>query len=387
LPDAKADWSLTRLQSKLIKIGASFALQARAVCGMRHLIGRQNQAILRSLGRQSGECRLIDGHPQTDFTRRGRPIGASGLMSYFMFNSLRKTVKSIVPAAGLDHFKKARTAIRRRRMLRDLRRDIRQGSDGRKYVTYLVMQGLTNRFKAHLMAAHYAEQLGRTLVPVWYKTPECHASFEDVFSNSAPAWSYQTKRVVGYDVARNRASAEISDMKDDHSDLLILDLDWQYTYMPRLTDRIGGTQKFADLFAQTLNVRDDIKSRVATTVAAWGCPMIGVQLRRGDFVKLGMSVPTEHYITAAKMALATRPDAKIYLASDATRSELAPFLDHFGTKCVFTERKGRDNEEGIRDAMYDLLLLSRCSYLILTKFSGFGHMAAQIGAVPFEWVE
>ena len=382
-----ADWSLTRLQSKLIKIGASLVLHARAVCGTRHLIGRQNRAILRSLGRQSGECRLIGGQPQADFAPRGRPIGASWLVSYFMFNSLRETVKSIVPAAGLDQIKKARTAIRRRRMLRGLRRDIRQGSDGRKYVTYLVMQGLTNRFKAHVMAAHYANELGRTLVPVWYKTPECHASFEDIFSNSALAWSYQTKRVVGYDVARNRASAEISDMKGDPSDLLILDLDWQYAHMHHLTERIGGAQKFAELFAQTLNIRDDIKSRVATTVAAWGCPMIGVQLRRGDFVRFGMSVPTEHYITAAKIALAARPDASIYLASDAARGELASFLDHFGNRCVFTESKGRDNEEGVRDAMYDLMLLSRCSYLILTKSSGFGHMAAQIGAVPYEWVE
>ncbi len=304
-----------------------------------------------------------------------------------MINALRETLKSIIPTAGLDQFKEARTAIRRRRMLRDLRRDIPIGSDGQKYVTYLVMQGLTNRFKAHVMAAHYASQLGRTLAPVWYKTPECHAGFEDLFSNSAAPWSYQTQRVVGYDVPRDRASAEISDLKDDHSDLLILDLDWQYTYMNNLTERIGGTQNFADLFVQTLHIRDDIQSRVATAVSEWGCPMTGVQLRRGDFIKFGMSVPIKFYINATENALATRPDSGIYLASDATRGELAAFLDHFGNRCVFTESQGRDNEGGIRDAMYDLLLLSRCSYLILTKFSGFGHMAAQIGAVPHEWVE
>ncbi|SHM61914.1 hypothetical protein SAMN05443432_11036 [Roseovarius litoreus] len=300
--------------------------------------------------------------------------------------SVREALKSVAPVPVLDFYNLGRTTLRRRKIIQALEGQFKNGADGKKYLTYLVMQGMTNRIKAHIVAAHYAKCLGRTLVPVWQKTPECAAEFSDLFSNIQPEWSFETLKVLGYKAKTDKASEDLDTLKHEQCDLLVLDLDWQYIYMRNMIDRIGGEGAFVELFETSLTVRSDILTRVGHAVSSWARPMIGVQVRRGDFVKFRMAVPIERYIEAAELALQRRSDAGIYLASDASRMELEPFLEYFGDRCVFSESTRRDKGDGVRDAMYDLLLLSRCCHLILTKNSGFGHMAAQIGSITYEWV-
>lgn len=277
--------------------------------------------------------------------------------------TVHESLKALLPAWGRRRLKEIRTARRRCRLLQRLQAVHGTSAPSGKYLTYFVMQGMTNRLKGHLMAACYAEVLNRTLVPFWQKTPECAAIFADLFDHAGEDWHYATQKVVTYSVETDMASAEPETLLQDPADLIVLDLDWQYIPMSALLRRLGD-KSFSDSFQRTLPVRGDIVRRVDATADAWRRPMVGAQIRRGDFASFGQAHPTNRYIAATEAALKTRPEAGILLTSDARRSELADFVDHFWERCSFAESKSRDDEDGVRDAMYDLLLLSRCRYLI-----------------------
>ena len=113
--------------------------------------------------------------------------------------------------------------------------------------------------------------------------------------------------------------------------------------------------------------------------------MIGVQIRRGDFVKFDQAVKLERYINATERALAACPDAGVFLASDGAPKELAPFLSQFSQKLNFQATVQRDRLEGVQDALVDLILLSKCDRLVITPLSSFGELAAKINNVECEW--
>lgn len=299
---------------------------------------------------------------------------------------LRETIKSLLPAAARNEFASVRTHFRRSRIMRDLQRDHRRTQATGKYVTYLVMQGLTNRLKAHVMAAHVADRLGRVLVPVWYPTPECHATFEDLFDSPDAGWTYRTHRMLSYTVGADIANPGLYALHVEKADLLVLDLDWQYIYTEHLLNRVGGIEAFQALFARTATPQADILRRVEATVSGWDRPMIGVQIRRGDFVTFRQAISIQAYIDATERALEQQGDAGILLSSDASHAELEPFLVHFGSRVAFSESRGRGEQGGVCDALHDLLVLSRCHHLVLTPISGFGDVAARIGGVSHTWV-
>jgi len=75
LPEEMAEWSLTSLQLKLIKIGASVVRHVRA--GTQRLGGliRPHSSVLTPADTAQGEKRLFKGQNQATLTSDGRPLG------------------------------------------------------------------------------------------------------------------------------------------------------------------------------------------------------------------------------------------------------------------------------------------------------------------------
>jgi len=109
--------------------------------------------------------------------------------------------------------------------------------------------------------------------------------------------------------------------------------------------------------------------------------MIGVHLRRGDFVSGGRSIPTARYNRAIETARARCPDAVgIFLATDATDAELTELVP--GLPMRRLTYRGRESRDGLAAALVDLFVLSRTSYLVLTPMSTFGELASLPGKIP-----
>lgn len=106
---------------------------------------------------------------------------------------------------------------------------------------------------------------------------------------------------------------------------------------------------------------------------------IGVHIRRGDH-HISAAVSTiPHFVAAIAEVLKTRPQAKLFVASDeqvAISQIEAAFPGRVltrGTVC-----RERLSVSGVQDALADLLQLSRCSELLGSAYSSFSEWSASL---------
>ena len=255
-----------------------------------------------------------------------------------------------------------------------------------RYLTYLVKEGATNRLKAHIFAHALAEETGRTLVPCWYRNSECYATYTDLcIAQSSDDWRYADYLLVRYNETTDRADPELNLIRTSSVDLIVLDLSWQYARLAKLVDRLGGSADYKHKALASFSPQPDILDQVKKRKTEWRGTMIGVHARFGDFVDFRQAINVERYITATKRALIEHPGAGIFLSSDGSAEQLAPFFAAFQEQITHQTSLGRDNIAGVQHAFADILMLRDCDHLILTPHSGFGEFAARLGGVPFEY--
>lgn len=243
---------------------------------------------------------------------------------------------------------------------------------------YACYAGLANRLRAHLIATELAGRCGRALVVSWPVNGHCRGRFEELFEyDKRNDYRERLVTVIRPDYSGpdclSRAAGEIERCRGR---FVVLHHSWQYvssailqTCLHRSSDRGFPT------------ARPAIREAVAAEIASWPGPMIGLHLRRGDFVHIGRSISVERYNRAIQDARARCPEAAgIFLATDAGDSELTALAP--GLPMRRLAYRGRASYDGLASAVTDLLLLSRTSFLVLTPSSTFGELAALLGRVP-----
>jgi len=256
---------------------------------------------------------------------------------------------------------------------------------GRASLAYVCRAGLANRLTAHLAAANIAAATGRDLAVYWPRTRECAATFEELFASySAPDCGERPNHhhLLGCDPNRVSFQSACDAVARRQEPLVLLDYTWQYLpgTLLRAAARNGG-----ELSLAALRPHGPILEEVARTVAAWSPPVLGVHIRRGDFLLDGKAVPLERHAAALARSVACHPETKsIFIASDASMEELKPVLASVSLPVALRRSAGRDNLAAICGALVDLILLSRADRLILSPKSSFGSLAAVLGCVPSE---
>ncbi|MDB4433277.1 hypothetical protein N9166_00895 [bacterium] len=120
---------------------------------------------------------------------------------------------------------------------------------------------------------------------------------------------------------------------------------------------------------------------------------VGFHIRRGDTVTgpyshVYRNSPEAAFVEKMKKVVREAPDARIFLATDCEVTEArmkALFPDRLVTyRKPFVPSVYGDAKEGQCEALVEMLLLSRTRRVVGTDGSTFGHVASQIGGVPFE---
>ena len=290
----------------------------------------------------------------------------------------RRLLKELAPPAAKRGFNRLKLVRARRR---ELRRLVQPGGASPS-VTYLTDYGLANRMRAHVMAWDFARRTDRTLAVNWAVTAQCAARFDDLFVRGASPRTVSGRVYLShYDRASDVASHDLLD--DVRHEAFVLDIGWQAIsrepFLRRLANRTPDARS-------ALIPHPALVAQVDAVAAQWPQRVVGVHVRRGDFVThANQAVPLRRYITALNQVLADArlSDAAIFLASDGSDDELRLLLDTYGERIVRRPASPRTSVEGVRSALVDLLLLSRTDYLVLTPRSTFGEMAAFLGDVPF----
>lgn len=267
-----------------------------------------------------------------------------------------------------------------RTLLKALRADTTCRSN-RTFATYLCNAGLGNRLQAHICTHVFALQTDRDLVVNWVRNGHLGAHFEDLFEIRFPSQcGYESCHVVRASEHKNSAHIEITDCC---ADLVAFDS----SYCPFDTETLvtgpDAIPQLVNLVLRQLSPVSRVSSHVKGLSSHFPRPVVGVHIRRGDWCDHGVAVGLERYVTAVH-TLQSHLGSRItcYVSSDAASNQLMPFLTAYD--CIHRPRspKPRGSIAEAEDALVDMLLLSRCDYLVRTRGSSFSNAAAIIGQMP-----
>lgn len=243
--------------------------------------------------------------------------------------------------------------------------------------------GLGNRLMAMLSARILAEQLGCDFRVAWRGQawlPLSFYSLRDVLEG-VDAWLWEgpdpsPAMPVQHHVPGAAPEVEARLLAGE---TVVLE---SYCFIrPSGMDQASFSKAIHDQFAR-LRPRPEVLARVAAQPTA----AIGLQVRRGDCWRSIVYSPLGLFCDVVDRALQAAPDLSIFLATDSVpvQRELRRRYGHRLHHQAW--RPEGDPAEGARDALADMVALSRTQRLYTSGQSSFGYIAHLMTRVPYQSV-
>lgn len=257
--------------------------------------------------------------------------------------------------------------------------------------------GLSNRLKVWTSGQVIGEATGREVTLWWPLVPECNCPFERLFEPDARVRDVAASAVEGLPAWRGwgvRPPDLLNDAAAAHPvvgymDWLVRPADFagHDAWWPRVRERFAELRPAAPIRARVEAIAGDFRAR-----------MIGVHLRRGDFILARPDVVSNADAALAKVDahLDAMPDAGIFLATDdgavtgvsgdPTEGVRERLRRRYGARLVTTTPRSLDRgvPEAIEDALVDLWLLRKSDAIVGTYGSSFSELAAFGRDVPYD---
>ncbi len=249
--------------------------------------------------------------------------------------------------------------------------------------------GLANRLRVLLSAMALSEATGRALQVHWPRTPACAGRFDELFEPSLPVHDGDAVACAALPLwgGVGQPMSDLLHASEQH--LALRSPDWlirpdQYPAHAPLCRRcmaLWPTHKPAPYERETVAAfqRQHFRSR-----------MIGVHLRRGDFLRARPDVVggTPQALAAVERLLAGCPEAGLFVCTDdgardpvtgrvQAEGVVDRFRERFGERVVSTTPRSLDraSSAAIQDALVDLYLLRQTDFFVGTRDSSFSAMA------------
>lgn len=126
----------------------------------------------------------------------------------------------------------------------------------------------------------------------------------------------------------------------------------------------------------------DIKQKVDELCIDFDDNCIGVHIRRTDNQLSIKKSPIEKFIELMKAEEKQNPEQKFFLSTDSPRAENDIEKAFKGKIIKYDKELSRKKEQGVKDALIDMLCLSRTSKIIGSYWSSFSEVAAEMGNIP-----
>ena len=271
-------------------------------------------------------------------------------------------------------------------------------ADGPRTLTVMCASGLANRLRVLLSGAALAEATGRRFQMYWPRTAACSAGFDRLLT--AP-WTVRTVE---------RESHRLPTFVTDAStlpDLLtsdVRDLAYLHTgsfFAPEQHPHHAPCVVRSHALLESVQPVDLLASRIrAFTEACFRPLMIGVHLRRGDFVRRQPDrvANTEQALAAVERIVDTHSAAGILLCTDdggvdqesgqtVSDGVRERFISRFGSRVVVPDARSLDRRDpvAIEDAVVHLWLLRQTQFVVGSAGSSFSELAVVGRDVPVEF--
>jgi hypothetical protein len=265
-------------------------------------------------------------------------------------------------------------------------------------LTVICRSGLANRLRVLVTGLALAEASGRNFRMVWPRNQVCAAAFGELFVGDWPVTdidvfdrAWEACRIADWPSERPPVPVD-----DPRPEIVILVNAWLLSPNAAATPR-ALVARYAALLAR-LEPLPTLAERIAEfRTRHFRRVMIGVHLRRGDFLRHRPDVVgnTAAALAAVDGFLARVPNAGILLCTDdgavdpdtglVSREGVAEcFRARLGDRVVSTAPRSLDRRtvEGIQDALVDLQLLRATQMLVGTDGSSFSRLAVFGRQVP-----
>ena len=270
-------------------------------------------------------------------------------------------------------------------------------SDSPRTLSVCCFSGLANRLRVLISGLAVAEATGRLFKCFWPRTEAGGALFSELFESALDVVGEEPPDIRSWTVYGGWFDPPVPDlMHSSATHLQISTSDWLIrprSYPAHVALGLRGATTLSGLRPSAY-----VQSQVEAFRAANFRPtMIGVHLRRGDFIRAqpGSAANTAQAMAAVAGQLERLPDAGILLCTDDGAQDpwtgqpwqegvYGQFIQRFGQRVVSTAPRSLDRRqpEAVQDALIDLLLLRQTQAIVGTAASSFSEMAVFGRHVP-----
>ncbi len=242
----------------------------------------------------------------------------------------------------------------------------------KRYVVSAAQGGLSNRIKCIVSSMKIAKETKKELLLYWPKNEGCNSSFKDLFDNK---------------ISEIKKEELLEMMKSGKKGCKFLVRDSSLLDSFGEKDIFGFETKLYEKKKEIIEYLSEIKIKkdVLNLVEKFyrenlKNKIIGIHIRRGDFLKIRSGIwkisPEEGFIEEIRKEISLEKQAKFFLATDDLETEKR-IKSLFGERIITYPKKeyNRDKENSVKEALIELILLSKTKKIIGTYGSSFTEMA------------
>ena len=254
-------------------------------------------------------------------------------------------------------------------------------------IVIIPTQGFCNRIRAMSSAFVLSKYLNTQFYVIWDKEIGCNCDWKTIFTNRFDSISINDIKKFKYffnpSLHTNEVLSKYSNLND--IEYLVIQGGHEFKHPNQsLANFINEKSKFYKSLKFTSNIMDKVNFILEDKF--YNEKPIGIHFRdfiethdKADaynFTKVSTPEAFVHYINSL---IKTQPNVKLFLSTNSDRiikiikNSIKNYEKHIIT--LDDNDKSRESNEGIIDAVVDLLLLSECKYIIGTISSSFSDEA------------
>ncbi|XVJ67687.1 MAG: hypothetical protein HEQ40_16480 [Lacibacter sp.] len=266
--------------------------------------------------------------------------------------------------------------------------------------------GLANRIRVIVSGINLAEALGTSITIIWDSNAECNINFKEIFNEKKIACKVKKFNIFYKLAFYSGSNPAVKYLQGFILKFLKVDFLFTDAHMKEFVWRYGGDiiniKSLKTKFKNNLAIkschefyfnRDVLINRLVPTEELQrrinnffrdDCEIIGVHIRRTDNEVSIKKSPLSAFVKRIELELKKNPDVKFYLATDSVEV-IEDLLHRFGSKIIYEQKLlSRNSPQGIKDAFFDIGVLSKCNKILGSYWSSFSYIASQYGNIPLE---
>jgi hypothetical protein len=268
--------------------------------------------------------------------------------------------------------------------------------------------GLANRIRVMVSGINLAQELNTPVTIIWELNPECNVHFNEIFNEQLIDCKVKNYKFLHRLIFYSGKKTVIRFLQVLIHRLYEIDFLFTDVHMNEFAWQYGSdvinTQKLRKKFKKNLAIRSchefyfnreilisrlrpapDILKRIDEFFINED-EFIGVHIRRTDNVASIEKSPLSEFVKRIENEIEKNPSVKFYISTD-TMEVIEELSNRFGKKIIYIQKNlSRNSAQGIKDAFFDIGVLSRCKKILGSYWSSFSYIASQYGNNPLEIV-